>query len=149
MRALAMITVGLVLAVGSALAAAAQPSPDPRSRNYDPSTVETVKGRVASIEHVSSPAGGRSGGVHMTVETGREKVAVHLGPAWYVDAHPPRLESGDEVEVEGSRVSIDGKPALVAREVRKGGEVLTLRNAAGVPAWAGYGGGRRGGRPPR
>ncbi|OQY65602.1 MAG: hypothetical protein B6D46_12940 [Polyangiaceae bacterium UTPRO1] len=85
----------------------------------------------------------------MTIETGKEKVAVHLGPAWYVDAHPPRLQSGDEVEVEGSRVSIDGQRALVAREVRKDGQVLTLRNAAGVPAWAGYGGGRREGRPRR
>lgn len=85
----------------------------------------------------------------MTVKTDKEKVTVHLGPAWYVDAHPPRLESGDEMEVEGSRVSIDGKPALVAREVRKGGEVLALRNDAGIPAWAGYGGGRRGGQPPR
>lgn len=149
MRVVAMFAAGLALAVGGVLTSAAQPSPAAAGRNYDPSTVETIKGRIMSIDHVSSPGRGRSGGVHMTIETGKEKVAVHLGPAWYVDAHPPRLESGDEVEVEGSRVSIDGQRALVAREVRKDGQVLTLRNAAGVPAWAGYGGGRREGRPRR
>lgn len=31
-----------------------------------------------------------------------------------------------------------GKPALVAAEVKKGGEVLVLRDANGFPAWGGW-----------
>ena len=30
-----------------------------------------------------------------------------------------------------------GKPAFVAQTIKKGSDVLALRDAAGVPAWAG------------
>jgi hypothetical protein len=102
-----------------------------------------VKGHIVSVDHVAS-GHGRSGGVHVTLATDTDTVAVHLGPAWYIDAQTPRLEKDDHVEVEGSRVAIDGKPAIIARQVRKNGQTLTLRNADGVPAWAGHG---RRGRP--
>ncbi len=36
---------------------------------------------------------------------------------------------------------MEGKPALIAAEVKKGNEVMKLRDANGVPAWSG---GRRG-----
>jgi hypothetical protein len=34
-------------------------------------------------------------------------------------------------------VKIEGADALIAREVKKGGKTLTLRDAQGVPAWSG------------
>lgn len=141
MRILAMVTLGLMLA------APAQSSSAAGGRNYDPSTVETVEGRIVSVERVPSPGGGRGAGVHVTIQIGKDAIAVHLGPAWFVDAQKTRLQSGDEVEVEGSRVSMDGKPVIIAREVRKGEQVLTLRDGAGIPVWAGRGGGGRGGPP--
>jgi hypothetical protein len=54
-----------------------------------------------------------------------------------------RFERLDHVEVEGSRISFEGKPAIIARQVKKGGAMLILRNEEGIPAWAGRGGGRR------
>jgi hypothetical protein len=47
------------------------------------------------------------------------------------------------VEVTGSRITYEGQPAIIAGEVKKGGQVLKLRDAAGVPAWAGAGMGPR------
>jgi hypothetical protein len=44
---------------------------------------------------------------------------------------------GDRIEVKGSKVTMAGKPALIATEARKGSEVLALRDAEGIPAWAG------------
>jgi hypothetical protein len=109
---------------------------------YDSSTVETVSGEIVAVERV--PAGrGRSGGVHITLKTDRETLPVHLDPAWYLDKQKVRLERLDHVEVEGSRISFKGKPAIIARQVKKGGAMLVLRNEAGIPAWAGRGGGRR------
>jgi hypothetical protein len=42
----------------------------------------------------------------------------------------------DKVEVTGSRVTYQGKPTIIAEEV-KGRQVLKLRDAAGIPVWAG------------
>jgi hypothetical protein len=104
--------------------------------------VETVSGEIVAVERVPAGRGG-SGGVHVTLKTDRETLPVHLGPAWYLDQQKVRFERLDHVEVEGSRISFEGKPAIIARQVKKGGATLILRNEEGIPAWAGRGGGRR------
>jgi hypothetical protein len=38
--------------------------------------------------------------------------------------------------VTGSKVKYDGGDALVAREIKKGDKVLTLRDEKGNPAWS-------------
>jgi hypothetical protein len=106
-------------------------------RMYDPATVETVSGTVASIDKVT-PMKGMSPGVHLTLETEKGPVSVHLGPEWYVERLDTKLAEGDSVEVKGSRVTYDGKPAIIAAEVKKGDDVLTLRDDSGIPAWAGW-----------
>lgn len=109
-------------------------------RMYNPATVETVTGEVVSVDRVAW--GRRAQGVHLTLKTGQETLTVHLGPSWFVDQQPVKLAKGDHVEITGSRVDFQGGKVLIAREVKKGGQVLTLRDAQGVPRWAGQGGRR-------
>jgi hypothetical protein len=104
------------------------------NRIYDPKAVETISGEVTTVDRIT-PAKGMSGGVHMLVKTDKETVSVHLGPSWYLENQDVKIEPKDKVEVKGSRVTFVGKPALIASEVRKGNEVLTLRDEAGFPAW--------------
>jgi hypothetical protein len=109
---------------------------DPYSRLYNPKTVETLSGQVVSVEKLTS--GQRmSYGVHFTLKTDKETIAVHLGPSWYMEKQPVTIAQGDKVEVTGSRINYQGQPAIIAAEVKKGGQVLKLRDANGVPAWAG------------
>jgi hypothetical protein len=103
---------------------------------YDPKTVETLSGAVVSVDKFTG-RGGRSYGLHLTLKTEKETIPVHLGPGWYVEKQGLTLASGDQVEVTGSRIAFQGQPVIIAQEVRKGGQVLTLRDAAGTPAWAG------------
>jgi len=42
------------------------------------------------------------------------------------------------VEVKGSRVTFDGKPVIIAAELKKDNNVLTLRDSSGIPAWSGW-----------
>jgi hypothetical protein len=49
-----------------------------------------------------------------------------------------KIQPGDVVEVKGSRVTMAGKPALIAAEVKKGDETLRLRDETGVPVWTGW-----------
>lgn len=109
---------------------------DPYSRMFNPKTVETLSGEVVSVEKFT-PGRKMSYGVHFTLKTDKETIAVHLGPSWYVEKQPVTVAQGDKVEVIGSRITYQGKPAIIAAEVKKGGQVLKLRDANGVPAWAG------------
>ncbi len=77
-------------------------------------------------------------GVHAWVRSGNDELEVHLGPAWFIDNQDLQLAAGDRVDVRGSRVTIDGKPALIAIEVRRGTDVLKLRDEAGVPVWVAW-----------
>lgn len=106
------------------------------NRMYDPKTVETVSGEVVSVDR--TPYGRRGAvGIHLTLKTDKETIQVHLGPAWYFDKQGITLAPKDKIEVTGSRITFRGQPAIIAREVKKGGQVLTLRDASGIPVWAG------------
>lgn len=107
----------------------------PYMRVYDPKTVETITGEVVSVDLVA-PMKGMSRGVHLAVKTEKETVPVHLGPSWYLENQDVRFAPKDTVEVKGSRVTVAGKPALIAAEIKKGDEVLVLRDENGFPAWS-------------
>ena len=104
------------------------------NRMYDPKSVETISGEVTSVDRIT-PAKGMTGGVHMNVKTDKETVSVHLGPSWYLENQDVKIAAKDKVEVKGSRITFGGKPALIAAEVKKGEEVLKLRDDAGFPVW--------------
>jgi hypothetical protein len=106
-------------------------------RMYDPGTVDSVTGTIESIAR-TSPMKGMRRGVHLMLKTEKGPVAVHLGPAWYVERLDNELKQGDSVEVKGSRVTFAGNPSIIAAELKKGDAVLKLRDDSGVPAWAGW-----------
>jgi len=72
------------------------------------------------------------------VKTDKETISVHLGPGFYIENQDIKLETKDKVEVKGSRITFGGKPAIIAMEVKKGDEVLKLRDEAGFPVWSGW-----------
>ena len=106
-------------------------------RIYNPQTVETLSGEVVSVESIPGKGGGQAGGVHLTLKTDKETLPVHLGPSWYLNKQTLKIGPQDKIEVTGSRVVFGSKPAIIAAEVKKGDQVLKLRNQAGIPQWAG------------
>jgi hypothetical protein len=143
--------IGILTLILAATAAWAQPGMGPGggqgggwgagdaySRMYNPKTVETLSGEVVSVDKFT-PGKRMSYGVHFTLKTEKEAISVHLGPSWYMEKQGMAFAQGDKVEVTGSRITYEGQPTIIAGEVRKGGQILKLRDAAGVPAWAGLG----------
>lgn len=106
-------------------------------RMYNPQTVETIRGEVVSVEQIT-PTKGMSNGVHTMVKTDKETISVHLGPAWYIENQEMNIAPNDTIEVKGSRITFEGKPAIIAAEVKKDDKVLTLRDANGFPVWSGW-----------
>ena len=106
-------------------------------RLYNPQTMETISGEVASVETIT-PIKGMSSGVHLVVNADKEIISVHLGPAWYIQRQDMKIVPGDKVEITGSRITFEGKPAIIAAEVKKGTEILKLRDENGFPVWSGW-----------
>jgi hypothetical protein len=102
--------------------------------HYDVKTVETVGGRVLSIEK-TAPPNRRGYWINVLLQTGQETVAVQLGPDWYIDKLAPRIQPNDTIKVTGSRVTVDGKSLIVAADITNGNEFLKLREANGLPVW--------------
>ena len=107
------------------------------ARMYDPKTVEMISGEVVKVDRIA-PIRGMSSGMHLVVKTDNEEVSVHLGPLWYLENQDVKIAPKDKVEITGSRVTVQGKPAIIAAEVKKGDQTLKLRDEAGVPAWSGW-----------
>ena len=157
--------IGLVLVLAAATAAFAQPwqgwkncggwckeegmTGGPgggQGRMYDPAKAETIKGEVTAVEQIGG--GRRMGpGVGLKLKTAAGEQFVHLGPQWYIEQQGELpIKAGDTVEVTGVKAARGGKDFFIAGMVKKGDDVLKLRDEAGVPAWAGW---RRGGVAPK
>lgn len=106
-------------------------------RMYNSQTVETISGEVISVDKIT-PTKGMSYGIHAVIKTDNEMISVHLGPGWYIENQDVVIESKENIEVKGSRITFEGKPAIIAAEVTKGDEVLVLRDASGFPVWSGW-----------
>lgn len=104
-------------------------------RNYDPKTEVTVKGTIEEVQEFT----GRNGraGTHLLLKTDSGTLPVHVGPSTYIAKQQFSFAKGDEISVLGSKVQMAGKETLLAREITKEGKTLVLRNAQGIPEWAG------------
>lgn len=100
--------------------------------HYDPKTVETIQGEVTQVQQMQ----GMAAGVHLQVKTAKETVMVVLGPASYLEQQKMKLAVGDKVEIKGSRVQHPQMALLIAGELKKGDQVVKLRDDQGKPLWA-------------
>jgi len=104
-------------------------------RKFNASKMETINGRVTNVERFT-PMSGMSEGVMIRVKAdNNQTIDCHLGPAWYIERQQGQFKDGDEVRVNGSRVEIDGKPCIMACEVRRADHMMILRDREGMPQW--------------
>ncbi len=147
-RAAAIAVCVSVFAVGTALAQAGkgpQDGPCGGGRVFNPQTVETLRGTVASVEKIHGQGcgqgrrgrGGKGYGVHLTLKTSDGEIPVHVGPNWFLDQQNLTIAQGDDLEVTGSRVEFQGAPVIIAAQIKKGDQTVRLREDSGIPVWAG------------
>lgn len=104
-------------------------------RNYDPKTEVTVKGMIEAVQEQAGKNG--NAGIHVLLKTDSGTLPVHVGPSAYITKKQFSFAKGNEISVLGSKVTIADKEILLAREITKDGKTLVLRNAQGIPEWAG------------
>jgi hypothetical protein len=80
-----------------------------------------------------------SNGIHLVMKTDqKETISVHLGPEWFLDNQDVQIAKGDAITVNGSKVTYENKPAIIAKTIEKGDSVLELRDDNGFPKWNGW-----------
>jgi hypothetical protein len=100
---------------------------------YDPATESTFKGVVQELKFV--PPTGAKPVAYLVVKSGADSVEVFLCPKKFLEEMGVEFKADDAVEVTGSKVKQDGADLILAREVVKGGDTLTLRFKDVKPAW--------------
>jgi len=107
----------------------------PYVRQFDTNSLVTLRGWVVRLESFR-PGGGASPGLQAIVQSGADKVVVHLGPRWFLERQELQLQPRDPVAVEGSKIPMGGASVVIARAISVGERSLVLRDAVGSPAWS-------------
>jgi hypothetical protein len=123
--------------------------PGPHDRPaYDATSEATFKGTVADVKtgrsaldrliQIHTLGQGRTGVPEKQVllRTDSGTVEIHLGPTAFLNEKKVEIREGDTLEVTGSRVTIGESDVVLARDIRKGDHVWTLRDATGQPLWS-------------
>lgn len=143
-RPSARVTGALMLFAAGALLGGATLSASPQGGRgmqsppmYNVATEVTLTGTIDEVQTIAGPTG--QGGVHIVLKTSTETIRVDIGPSWFLTQEKYTVAKGDVVTVTGSRVKLDTGEAVIAREIRKGAQTMTFRDAKGFPKWSGRG----------
>ena len=112
---------------------------DPYQKIFDSKTIKTIAGQVIKVDQVPEPGFGME--MRLTVFTDKKEVLpVYLGPAFYIvgSEQAKDFKLGDKVTVTGSQVTVRDEPFMLAMTVKRGNEVLRLRDKDGTPEWVGW-----------
>ena len=100
---------------------------------YDSATETKLKGTVEQLK-LETPKGGKPV-AYLVIKNGEDKTQIFLCPKTFLDEMGVTFVAGDSVQVTGSKVKQEGADLILAREVTKSGDTLTLRFTDGKPAW--------------
>jgi hypothetical protein len=101
--------------------------------NYNVAEETAVKGSVEEVKP------GPNQGMHVMLKTSDATLELALGPSWYQTEKKYVLAKGDQIDVVGAKSTVEGRAVLLVREIKRGSETMTFRDATGFPLWAGRG----------
>jgi hypothetical protein len=99
---------------------------------YDAATEATLKGTIDQISQVQM---GNTTHVELVMKSGTDEFSVGVCPPDIFKDLIVSFATGDEVEITGSKVQLDEKPFVIAREIVKGNDRVLLRDKDGTPVW--------------
>ena len=126
----ALVIFVLVLAASAWAQKAPETSAMPK---YDVAKEVKVKGTIEDVKEMTMAKG--EAGVHLMIKTATETIEVRLCPSGYLKDFEIAFAKGQAVEVTGSKLKVDDKDVILAREVVQGNNTVTLRDKEGAPVW--------------
>ena len=103
---------------------------------YDPKTVTTVKGDVESLGTLPpTPRGGVTYIRNAVLKTEEGNVTVYLCPDYFLNQQNITLKAGVRLEVTGSKITMNGQPSVIAKDLKVGEKTVALRDDKGDSLW--------------
>jgi hypothetical protein len=112
---------------------------DAYNKFFDSKTIKTISGQAIKVDQVPEPGFGLEMRLTVFIDE-KEILPVYLGPAFYIvgTEQANNFKLGDKVTVTGSQVTIRGESFMIATTVKRGNDVLRLRDKDGNPEWIGW-----------
>ncbi len=104
------------------------------SLSYSPKNETTVAGTVEDVQEFFCPVTDDRG-THLMLKTDDGTVMVHVALSRFLREHKISFNPGERWQVTGARIRYQGKDGMIARQLVRGGEVVTLRDTGGKPLW--------------
>jgi len=98
---------------------------------YNARTEATVSGVVTEIREFSCPVNDGELGYHITLNTAKGVVQVHLVADRIMRGQAIKFVPGERVEVIGSKFHFQGSDDLIARQIKRGEETFIFRDRQG------------------
>ena len=103
---------------------------------YDSSNIIAVNGEIMEVILVKSKRPEKAG-MHLILKSDKkDTLEILLGPKHYVDEQKFTLKENDKIKVIGSKVIMNQKEVIIAREIEKEDQLLRLRDENGIPLWS-------------
>ncbi len=125
-----LIFFSVVLWAGAVAGQAGKPAEAPK---YDVSKEVTLKGTVEEVQKVPNPKG--QVGIYLLVKADNGTVEVRLCPNSFLDDMDVQFAKGDALTILGSKVKVEDKEVILAREIERGNNKIVLRDKNGAPVW--------------
>jgi hypothetical protein len=101
---------------------------------YDLTTETKLNGTVETISQDVRPGEG----THLMLKTASGPMLVHVAPELFLKDLEVGFNKGDQLEVIGSKLKIEGVDEVLAKQITRGDNTMTLRDKKGVPVWDGW-----------
>jgi hypothetical protein len=98
---------------------------------YNPANEVVARGVVKEIQEFDCPVSEGELASHLMVTTADGVLQVHLAPVRIMAGQKLSFSPGDQIEVVGSKVRLNGKNGVIAREVTRGNETFIFRDHEG------------------
>ncbi|HSB76131.1 MAG TPA: hypothetical protein VLC12_10800 [Terriglobales bacterium] len=98
---------------------------------YNVAAETTIRGVVRGVEDFTCAVSESEIGRHLLLQTANETLQIHLAPARVMRSQKFSFSPGDQVEVVGAKLRLQGEDSLIAREITRGNESFFIRDRGG------------------
>ncbi len=124
----------LITLLGALLVARPLAQKNPQIK-YDLATETKFSGTIEEVKEFPCPVSGAVG-YHLALKTGDGVVMVHVAASKFMKEYDIAFQTGQHVDVVGSRVRLEnGEEAVLAREIVRGQSTYAFRDKQGNPLW--------------
>ena len=128
----ALLAIATILILSVTILSAQRTGSQTIGQKYDLTTETKLKGTIDEVKVIPGP----SEGVHLMLKSATETTLIHVAPETFLKEMDVSFDKGDLIDVTGSKIKVDGQDEILAREITKNGNQLTLRDKKGMPIWS-------------